>query len=69
MVSHYYRNVSAAVLVYDVTRRASFDDLSHWVRECGTHGLVDAVPMIVVGNKYEDGMKPAVPTGEAQRLV
>ncbi len=67
MVSHYYRNVSAAVLVYDVTRRASFDALSNWVRECQSHGLVGAVPMIVVGNKYEDGLRPAVSTAQAQR--
>ncbi len=67
MVSHYYRNVSAAVLVYDVTRRPSFDALAHWVRECESHGLVGAVPMIVVGNKFEDGLRPAVDTGEAQR--
>ena len=31
MVAHYYRNVSAVVLVYDVTRKDSFDALEQWV--------------------------------------
>ena len=31
MVAHYYRNVAAVVLVYDVTRKDTFDALEHWV--------------------------------------
>ena len=31
MVAHYYRNVSAVVLVYDVTRKDTFDALEQWV--------------------------------------
>ncbi len=67
MVSHYYRNVCAVVLVYDVTRRISFDSMVHWIRECQEHGLTNSVPMIMVGNKFEDGITPAVTTAEAQR--
>ncbi len=68
MVSHYYRNVSAAVLVYDVTRKSSFDALAHWVRECQQHGIAaSSVPVIVVGNKFDDGIQPAVNTADAQR--
>ena len=31
MVAHYYRNVAAVVLVYDVTRQSTFEALSHWI--------------------------------------
>ena len=31
MVAHYYRNVSAVVLVYDVTRKGTFEALAHWI--------------------------------------
>ena len=31
MVAHYYRNVSAVVLVYDVTRKDTFNALEHWI--------------------------------------
>ena len=52
MVAHYYRNVSAVVLVYDVMNEQSFDSLSKWVTECANHGITpDDVPMIMVGNK------------------
>ena len=67
MVSHYYRNVAAVVLVYDVTRRTSFDAMNMWIAECSKHGLTETVPMLMLGNKYEDGLTPAVPTSEAQR--
>ena len=68
MVAHYYRNVSAVVLVYDVARRSTFDAMAHWLRECAAHGLADhAVPMVMVGNKAEEDQVVAVGTNEAQR--
>ena len=68
MVSHYYRNVAAVVLVYDVARRATFEAATHWLRECAAHGLAaDSVPMVMVGNKAEDDQVVAVGTNEAQR--
>ena len=53
MVAHYYRNVSAVVFVYDVTRRATFDGLSHWIEECHKHGLTPAD----LSDKYGSGKK------------
>ena len=70
MVAHYYRNVSAVVLVYDVMNEQSFDSLSKWVTECANHGITpDDVPMIMVGNKCESDneQKMAVSTYKAQR--
>ena len=46
MVAHYYRNVSAVVLVYDVTRKDTFNALEHWIAvrivhllQCGIHSM------------------------------
>ena len=72
MVAHYYRNVSAVVLVYDVTNEQSFSSLSKWVSECANYGLTpEDVPMIVVGNKCDSGLETnlAVSTYKAQRYV
>eukprot|EP00095_Tigriopus_kingsejongensis_P002542 maker-scaffold344_size201325-snap-gene-1.22 protein:Tk02542 transcript:maker-scaffold344_size201325-snap-gene-1.22-mRNA-1 annotation:"RAB-33 " len=69
MVSHYYRNVQAVVLVYDVSARRSFDAMPQWLSECDLHGLTGQVPMVMVGNKCEDGLDQAVPIQEAQRLA
>lgn len=42
--------------------------MKFWVGECQKHGLTDHnVPMIMVGNKCEDGVTMAVNTNEAQR--
>ena len=70
MVAHYYRNVSAVVLVYDVMNETSFNSLSKWVAECNNHGLTpEDVPMIVVGNKLDSGndARMEVSTYKAQR--
>ena len=69
MVSHYYRNVSAVVLVYDITRKETFDGLPLWIQECEKHGIMGRVPMLVIGNKCESELNMAVPTNVAQRFV
>lgn len=48
-VPHYYRNVHAVVYVYDVTNRATFDDLEHWLNEYHNYSLNVNVPRILVG--------------------
>ena len=70
MVAHYYRNVSAVVMVYDVTRKETFEALEHWVTECTNHGLqASNVTMLIVGNKCDGDNDEliAVPTNIAQR--
>jgi small GTP-binding protein len=34
----YYRDADAAVLVYDITKNASFEGLKNWVEELSAHG-------------------------------
>jgi len=72
MVAHYYRNVAAVVLVYDVTRQSTFEALSHWIEECTNHNLhPDNVPMLIVGNKLDGNNEDVigVPTNIAQRFA
>ena len=33
MAPMYYRKANAAILVFDVTKRSSFDDMKSWVEE------------------------------------
>jgi small GTP-binding protein len=55
----YYRNASAAILVYDITDRQSFNDLSAWVNEFRGAAEADAI-IFIVGNKADlsDGQVP-----------
>jgi small GTP-binding protein len=49
--SSYYRNCSGIIIVYDVTRRSSFDKVTEWISEVRRHVL--NVPLIIVGNKCD----------------
>lgn len=48
----YYRAAAAAILVYDTTRRSSFDHLSEWLDEARINGNPN-ITVIVVGNKID----------------
>ena len=61
----YYSGAAGIILVYDVTRRRSFTELSKWIKEADESiGL--RVPIVVVGNKT-DLPDRAVPSAEAKR--
>ncbi|XP_018027010.1 putative Ras-related protein Rab-33 [Hyalella azteca] len=66
MVQHYYRNVHAVVLVYDVTRTSSFQSLRSWLVECDRQGLSDAIPRLMIGNKCDETDNIKVSTSTAQ---
>nr|QZX57789.1 ras-related protein Rab33 [Locusta migratoria] len=69
MVQHYYRNVHAVVLVYDVTKLASFQSLPHWIEECNRHNLTSDIPRILVGNKCDCKEEQVVKTNTAQKFA
>nr|CAD7462153.1 unnamed protein product [Timema tahoe] len=69
MVQHYYRNVHAVVIVYDVTKLSSFHSLTQWIEECDKNNLTSDVPRILVGNKCEKQSKQCVKTQVAQRFA
>lgn len=53
------------ILCYDVTNRASFDDLDKWLERCRMHAI-PGTPMMVVGCKCEDDSKRRVRRDEAE---
>lgn len=48
----YYRNAQAALVVYDVTKPASFIKARHWVKELHEQAAKD-ITIALVGNKYD----------------
>ncbi|KAH7829394.1 Rab2a [Monocercomonoides exilis] len=48
----YYRGAAGALLVYDVTRRQTFEGLHEWVQDLQKYGTPDLV-VTVVGNKCD----------------
>mmetsp|Transcript_85059 Transcript_85059/g.173523 ORF Transcript_85059/g.173523 Transcript_85059/m.173523 type:complete len:213 (+) Transcript_85059:200-838(+) len=48
----YYRGAAGALLVYDITRRETFNHLSRWLEEARQNGNSDMVIMLI-GNKSD----------------
>jgi len=60
----YYRGAVGALLVYDITRQSSFQNIDHWLKELKDHADENIV-MMLVGNKSDLAESSrAVPTEE-----
>ncbi|KAI0982842.1 hypothetical protein GJ496_003718 [Pomphorhynchus laevis] len=49
----YYRNAQGVILVYDVTRKQTFEDLQKWLDECNVYLDQNDCVKILVGNKID----------------
>jgi len=63
----YYAGASGAVIVYDITSRRSFEDLSRWVEE--VRGEVGNIHTIFVGNKIDLSEDREINTEEAKNYA
>ncbi|KAM7525286.1 hypothetical protein LguiA_015188 [Lonicera macranthoides] len=52
VTSAYYRGAVGALLVYDISRRQTFDNVDRWLNELHTHSDMNVVT-ILVGNKSD----------------
>ncbi|XP_069048124.1 ras-related protein Rab-19 [Lepisosteus oculatus] len=48
----YYRSAHGAVIAYDITRRATFESVPHWIHEVEKYGAANVV-LVLVGNKSD----------------
>ncbi|KAH0792161.1 Ras-related protein RABD1 [Histomonas meleagridis] len=64
----YYRGSNGIVVVYDITDRESFEQVSHWMTEIDSHASSD-VCRLLVGNKCDLDDKRAVKTEEGEALA
>ncbi|GJQ82753.1 hypothetical protein Trydic_g19762 [Trypoxylus dichotomus] len=52
MVPMFYRNANAALLIFDITKRESFESVKLWVNELKKN-IPEKIVMFVVGNKID----------------
>ncbi|WVZ17593.1 hypothetical protein V8G54_010575 [Vigna mungo] len=64
VTSAYYRGALGAMLVYDITKRQSFDHVARWLEELRAHADSSIVIMLV-GNKADLVEQRMVPTEDA----
>jgi small GTP-binding protein len=64
----YYRGAAAAVVVYDITKKDSFNGAKSWVKELQRRGDPNVV-IALAGNKADMEAKRKVQTEEAQQYA
>ncbi|KAG6536167.1 ras-related protein RGP1-like [Zingiber officinale] len=68
VTSAYYRGAVGAMLVYDITKRQSFDHMARWLDELRTHADRNIVIMLI-GNKSDLGSLRAVSIDDAKEFA
>ncbi|XP_022895657.1 ras-related protein RABA2a [Olea europaea var. sylvestris] len=68
ITSAYYRGALGALLVYDVTKPTSFENVSRWLKELRDHADSNIVIMLI-GNKTDLKHLRAVATEDAQSFA
>ena len=69
ITSSYYRGAHGIIVVYDVTNRASFDNVKRWLTEIDKYAR-EGVNKLLVGNKCEcDDTVRQVPTAEGKSFA
>lgn len=53
MTSSYYRGAHGVILVYDITRKETFDHLKDWMNELETYSNIQDSVKMIVGNKLD----------------
>jgi small GTP-binding protein len=64
----YYRGAAAAIVVYDITKKDSFNGAKSWVKELQRRGDPNVV-IALAGNKCDMEGKRKVQTEEAQQYA
>ncbi|PIN01160.1 GTPase Rab11/YPT3, small G protein superfamily [Handroanthus impetiginosus] len=68
VTSAYYRGAVGALLVYDISRRQTFESIGRWLNELQTHSDMNVVT-ILVGNKTDLKDAREVTTAEGKALA
>ncbi|XP_030626518.1 ras-related protein Rab-19 [Chanos chanos] len=64
----YYRSAHGAMIAYDITRRATFESVPHWIHEVKNFGAANVL-VALIGNKSDLESEREVPFQEACSLA
>lgn len=64
----YYRGAAGALLVYDITRRETFDHLTSWLEDARQHAN-PTMTIMLIGNKADLSHRRAVSYEEGERFA
>ena len=67
-ITRYYRGAVGALLVYDIAKHITYENVERWLKELRDHADANIVIMLV-GNKSDLRHLRAVPTEEASAFA
>ena len=65
---NYYKSSVCALLVYDITKRESFNNINTWIEECKNQ-TAKTILLVLVGNKLDLSDQRQVSVEEGQELA
>ncbi|EFP08731.1 CRE-RAB-11.2 protein [Caenorhabditis remanei] len=65
ITSAYYRGTLGALVVYDIAKHQTFENIERWLKELRNHADQQDISIMLVGNKTDLRHLRAVPTDEA----
>ncbi|KAJ3275436.1 hypothetical protein HK104_003895 [Borealophlyctis nickersoniae] len=68
ITSSYYRGANGAMIVYDISKRNTFDNLNRWLKDMRDQ-TETGIPIMLVGNKSDLTESRAVATEEAKEFA
>ena len=66
--AYYYKNTACAFVVYDISNRNSFNNVSNWIEDCRNNSS-EKIFMVLIGNKSDLADKRQVSTEEGRELA
>ena len=71
IINSYYRGVAGFVIVFDITKRESYDAINHWYNQIIDHSDNESknIPILLVGNKSDLSSKRKVTFEEASMVA
>lgn len=69
LTSAYYRGAQGVILVYDVTRKETFDNIREWLKEVDIFTTKENVIKVLVGNKIDLDKSRKVSREEASEFA
>jgi Ras-related protein Rab-11A len=67
-VYSYYRGAVGALVVYDIAKQLTFENIDRWLKELRDHADANIVVMLI-GNKSDLRHLRAVPTEQARQFA
>lgn len=69
IINSYYRGVAGFVIVFDITKRESYDAINYWYNQIIDHSDNENIPILLVGNKCDLTSKRKVSYEEASLVA